>query len=286
MTEQIGSGLRQAQLAKTLQQLRLAAGLGIDQVASVLGCSRSRVSHLESGRNVPHKTDVLVLAPLYGVPERTEELVALWEAANAKGWWDAYRLPRWMQTLVGLENDSVRIRCWALELVPGLAQTEDYARDLLVRQQNPPEGVERGVKLRMERQKNLERGQVFTMVFSEALVHRTAHMNAIGRAQLNHLVKMADRYNVQIRVVPFSAGAHWSMAGSFTLMEFPPDVQLGTVAYRQGADQSDLTDDAVDVAKLEVAFAANLDAALGQDATVDLIKGVLQARGPVGSVGR
>ena len=257
MTEQIGSGLRQAQLAKTLHQLRLAAGLGIDQVSSVLGCSRSRVGHLESGRNVPHKTDVLVLAPLYGVPERTEELVALWEAANAKGWWDAYRLPRWMQTLLGLESDAIRIRCWALELVPGLAQTADYARDLLVRQQNPPEGVERGVELRMERQKNLERGQALTMVFSEALVHRTAHMGDIGRGQLNHLVKTANRYNVQVRAIPFDAGAHWSMAGSFTLMEFPPDVQLGTVAYRQGALQSDLTDEAGDVAKLEATFAAN-----------------------------
>lgn len=279
MTEEIGPGLRKWQLATTLAQLREAAGLDTSQVAERLGCSRARVGHLENGRNTPHKTDIIVMAKMYGVPEREPELIELWEAATAKGWWDAYRLPRETQKLIGLENDATRIRCWALELVPGLGQTEDYARHLMVARHNSPEGIESRVRIQMERQRNLDRGQALSMVFSEALVWRTANMGDVGRGQLQHLIKLADRFNVQVRVVPFTVGAHWSMAGGFTLMDYPPDL-LPTLAYRVGAYQSDLTDHPDVVARLESMYAANLESALDQTATVSLIEGVLQTAEP------
>jgi len=283
VTDEIGPGLRKWQLATTLAQLRTSAGVDVGLVAARLGCSRARVNHLETGRNLPHKTDIIVLAEMYGVPDREDELIALWEAASAKGWWDSFRLPRETQKLIGLENDAIRIRCWTLEVVPGLGQTEDYARHLLVARHHPPEGAERGVRVRMERQRNLDRGQILTMVFSEAMLHRTAAMGDVGRGQLIHLIKMADRVNVQLRVVPFNMGAHWGMSGGFTLMDFPPDL-LPTVAYRQGAAQSDLTDDTSSVALLEAMYAMNLESSLDQPSTVELIEGVLQGMGPAGSI--
>jgi transcriptional regulator with XRE-family HTH domain len=277
--EAIGPGLRKIQMAKTLYRLRVAAGVSLDQAAEALGCAKSRVGHLESARTVPHKPDLIVLSDLYGVPDQLDALLGLWDAAKAKGWWDDYRLPRWLQIYVGLESDAVRLRCWALELVPGLAQTEGYARDVLVAQQSPPSGVERGVQLRMERQRNLERGQVLSMVFSEALIHRTVHMGEAGCEQLTHLIRMSNRYNVQLRIVPFSAGTHRCMAGSFTLMEFPPDMGLGMVAHRQGALHGDFADDPDEVGKLVTTFDGNLAVALDQDASVALIKDVMEAAG-------
>jgi transcriptional regulator with XRE-family HTH domain len=265
-------------MAKTLYRLRTAAQVSYDQAAEALGCAKSRISHLESARTVPHKPDLIVLAQLYGVPDQLPELLELWDAAKAKGWWDVYRVPAWLQKYVGLESDAVRLQCWALELVPGLAQTEEYARDMLVRQQNPPSGVERGVKVHLGRQQNLERGQVLSMVFSEALVWRTAYMGEVGRDQLLHLIRMTHRFNVQLRIVPFSVGAHQCMAGSFTLMEFPPGL-LGMVAYRLGASQGDFTDDEPEVAKLAATYLGNLEVSLDQDASVDLIRGVLETAG-------
>jgi hypothetical protein len=247
-------------------------------VAEALGCSRARVGHLEGGRNPPRKTDVIVMAELYGAKDRLPALLELWEEANAKGWWSTYKLPAWMQAYVGLEADATVIRCFTLELVPGLLQNADYARGALLRQGVPEDEVSRHVSVRMERQRRL--GEIeLEVIVSEALLARTIHMEPYGATQLKWLVDAMGVRGVKVRVFPFAAGGHRSMLGSFTLLEFPKSVS-GPVAYREGVLHGDLIDDQQPVGDLYEVYEDLRTRALSVEDSVELIgRYVTGARG-------
>lgn len=276
-----GPTLRRRQLGMELRRLRLAAGLTREVAADELACSPTKITHLESGRNSPRKAELKVLLQLYGVG--TEEYAALEELrleASERGWWSTAKLPEWLAAYVGLEADASLLRSLELELIPGLLQTEDYARltHVLAKHMTQPDEVERQVAARMQRQRRLTESQPLRLstVVSEAALQRCASHPAIASGQLRHLIERARLPNVELRVLPFSAGMHPSMSGSFTLLSFP-DETLPDAAYQEYAVGGHLIDEQAIVARLDRLFGALRDQALGADESLVLISELLNS---------
>lgn len=101
----------------------------MEDAAAALDCARSRISHIETGRNDVRKPDLEVPLRLYGALDRLETLEDLRREGTRRGWWATYRLPpEWLQAYIGMEADAVSVRGFELELIPGLLQSKDYAR--------------------------------------------------------------------------------------------------------------------------------------------------------------
>ncbi|HEY2764284.1 MAG TPA: helix-turn-helix transcriptional regulator [Pseudonocardiaceae bacterium] len=276
-----GPTLRKRQLGMELRRLRDAAGLSREDAADEIACSPTKVTHLESGRNSPRKAELKVLLQLYGAS--AVEHAALEELrleASERGWWSTAKLPEWLADYVGLEDDASSMRAVALELIPGLLQTEDYAREIhrLAVHTVPQDQIDRWVSARMRRQHRLTGSQPlqFSAVVSEAALRRCACQPAVANGQLKHLITQADLPNVDLRVLPFSAGLNPSMIGTIVLLNFP-DGALPDVAYQEYTVGGHLIDEPMTVARLERIFAALQDQALGVDESLAMISELLTA---------
>lgn len=239
--------MRRRQLGRALRLLREQAGLRTEDAARELDCARSKISHMEGARNPIGKPDLDALLRLYHADRETA--VALEEMrreGKQRGWWATYRLPAWLGDLVGLEADAVTERVVELELIPALLQTEDYARAVhAVGPHKVPSGeMERRVAARMQRQKRLTEPNVLTLsaVISEAALRRVMAQSDVAAGQLQRLVSDAQLPNVSLLVLPFSAGVHGSMSGSFALIDFGLEVSLD-VGYQEYAAGGHLVDD-------------------------------------------
>ncbi len=254
MAAALGPTVRRKQLGAELRRLRRQADVSMEQVAAVLDCARSRVGHVENGRNTIRKAELTVLLDLYGaIDDERTVLDELRQEASKRGWWSTYRLPSWLSTFVGLETDAQTIRTFEGELVPGLLQTEAYARRIHVvaTQSTPREELDRHVAARIERQKRLIGADAtdYGAIVSEAAFRRAlADPEGIGREQIEHLIAIAALPNVALHVLPYAAGLHPSMSGSFTVLDF--DDQAAPVGYQEYAVGGHLVDDPETVRKL------------------------------------
>jgi transcriptional regulator with XRE-family HTH domain len=221
--------VRRRQLMTELRRLRDEAGLTQDDVARRLDWHPTKVMRIETGRTAPHPNDVRVMLGLFGVtnPEQVAALVKLAQDARQRGWWYSYRdvLLNRYEFFIGLEAEASSIRNFELAMVPGLLQTEDYARALI--SGGPMEldatEVDRRVEVRVTRQQALdrdERPQLWVIV-DEAAIRRTVGGPAVMRGQLEALVTAADQARTTIQVVPYSAGAHPGQLGPFVILGFP-----------------------------------------------------------------
>jgi transcriptional regulator with XRE-family HTH domain len=234
-------------LGSRLRRLREAAGVTPEQAAYEIRASRFKISRLENGRVKLKSRDVADLLTLYGVTDggvRTRFL-ALAGRSSAPDWWAQYGdiLPGWFETYVGLEAAAAAIRSFDAQFVPGLLQTEDYARAVtrLGHKTAPLVEIERRVALRRRRQDLLGRPDppVIWSVMDEAVLRRPAGGPAVMREQFRHLTEVASLPHVTLQVIPFASGAHAAESGSFTVLRFSerdlPDVvyleQLTGAAY-------------------------------------------------------
>lgn len=228
--------VRLRRLTAELRRLRKEAGLTGEDVARRLDCDPSWVSRIESGRRMIRAADLLQLLDVYGVHGETRErLLDLARQARERGWWHPFGniIPEWFQAYVGLETEAAELRWYEAELVPGLLQTADYYRAFIstAPQADPPEVIDRKVELRLVRQQRLteEKDPLrLWAILNEAVLHRRVGDPESMRAQLDHLVHLSERQNITIQVLPFAAGPHPAMDGSFVIIEFPeqadPDV--------------------------------------------------------------
>ncbi len=191
---------------------------------------------------------------LYGVPgPQQDSLVQLARESRQKGWWHAYSdaiEPRFA-TYIGLESAASEIRIYEVTLIPGLLQTEDYARAVIAAGtvDGAPEAVERNVAVRMARQPTLltEEPPQLWAVLDEAALHRRVGGSGLMRLQLEHLLEMSALPNVAIQVLPFGAGAHPAMGRPFVILAFPeradPDVvyleDLTSALYVENVEEVD-----------------------------------------------
>ena len=235
MTGEHSPTVRRRRLAAELRALREAAKLTCEDVAEHMECSASKISRVETGRVSVSPRDVRDMLSLYGVDaQHRDSLVQLARESRQKGWWHAYSdtiQPRFA-TYVGLEDAAAEIRTYEVNLVPGLLQTEDYARSVISagNMSGTQEDVERRVALRMARQPALtgsDPPQLWA-VLDEGVLHRAVGGRGQMRLQLEHLADCAAIPNVAVQVIPFGAGAHPGMGKPFVILAFPeradPDV--------------------------------------------------------------
>lgn len=252
-----GPTVRRIQLGTELQRLREAAGVSRPDAAAAIGCSEPRIGHIETGRNAPSKSDLIVLVErLYGADETTlAALEELREEASKRGWWSTYRLPKHLAGYVGLEADAASLRCLDIEMIPGLLQTEGYMRRLYALRAAPPaKEIDRLVRARLQRQSRLSGPDAlqFSAVVSEGALVRCARERAVAGAQLAQLLERARWPNVELRVLPFDRGLHVG-TGPFTLIAFP-DQLLPDAAYQEYAVGGHIIDDPSVVARLATLF--------------------------------
>jgi transcriptional regulator with XRE-family HTH domain len=225
-------------LGAQLRRLREERGITLDAAGYVIRASGSKMSRLETGRVGFKDRDIADLLSFYDVTDdrEREALRDLARSASAHGWWHDYSdvLPSWFEAYVGLEEAATSIRSYEIQFVPGLLQTEDYARavTLLGHHGAPAAEIEQRVGLRMARQVLLSepRSVHLWAVLDEAVLRRPAGRPGVMRRQLQHLLEAADRPNVTIQIIPFAAGAHAAAGGPFSILRFA-DRDLPDVVY-------------------------------------------------------
>jgi transcriptional regulator with XRE-family HTH domain len=246
--------VRRRRLALELRRLREAARLTCEEVAEHLECSTSKVSRIETGRVSVSPRDVRDMLDLYGVSaQEGASLVQLARDSRQKGWWHAYSdtiEPRFA-TYIGLESAASEIRIYEVTLIPGLLQTEEYARTVIAAGTvgGDHDGVERNVALLMARQPPLTSDDPPRLwaVLDEAALRRTVGGSGLMRLQLDHLLDLSRLPNVAIQVIPFGAGAHPAMGRPFVILAVPeradPDVvyleDLTSALYVEDVDEVD-----------------------------------------------
>jgi transcriptional regulator with XRE-family HTH domain len=234
-------------LGVRLRRLREASRISVDQAAYVLRASSSKISRLENGRVSVKDRDIIDLLAFYGVTDEAlrEELRAMAARANSRGWWDDYSdlLPGWFEEYIGLEEAAIQIRAYEVQLVPGLLQTEDYARAVTLLEYSNPKEISRRVSLRMTRQAILSRPKPTKLwvVLDEAALRRPLGGSSVMRAQLKHLIEMSQRDNVTIQVMPFKIGGHPAVGGPFSVLQFA-ERDLSDVVYLEQLASSQYLD--------------------------------------------
>ena len=270
--------LRARRLALELLRRREAAGLTREEAARQLEWSTSTIFRIETGRSRPQPGNVRVLLELYGVsgPER-DGLIRLAREARQPGWWHSFRdvLPNPYEVLIGLEAGAASIRNFEPVVVPGLLQTEEYARQMS--RGGPREldrdDIERRVQVRMERQRILpreDRPRLWTVI-DEAVIRRAVGGSEVMREQLRHLIDSAEQGKTTLQVVPFSAGAHAGTTGPFIILDFPEPTDPAVVYVETLAGDLYLEERA-DVDRYTLAFDRLLAAALHPDDSVRLVQ--------------
>jgi transcriptional regulator with XRE-family HTH domain len=242
-------------LGAQLRRLREAKGISREEAGYEIRASRSKISRLEHGRVGFKERDVTDLLALYGVSDEREcaVLASLAEKANVQGWWAKYHdvMPEWFEIYIGLEQASSLIRSYELQFVPGLFQTEDYARavTILGHRPAPTAEIERRVELRRARQELLTcpAPPIVWTVVDEAALRRPIGGPDVMRGQLEHLIEISELRNIVLQIMPFRRGGHAAAGGAFTIVRFAerdlPDLvyleQLTTAVYLDRREDTD-----------------------------------------------
>jgi hypothetical protein len=238
-----------------LRRLREGKSITPEEAGYEIRASRSKISRVEHGRVGFKVRDIEDLLTLYGVTDADERrrMLMLAQQANNQGWWAKYDdiMPDWFESYVGLEQATSLIRTYELQFVPGLFQSEDYARAVTVlgHRSAPASEIDRRVLLRLQRQELLAAQDPprIWAVIDESALRRPVGGRDVMRAQLRHLVEVADLPRVTLQVMPFSQGGHPAAGGSFTILRFAepdlPDIvyieQLTGALYLDRRDEAD-----------------------------------------------
>jgi transcriptional regulator with XRE-family HTH domain len=221
-----------------LRRLRDQAGITIEVVADRMECSSSKVSRIETGHIGASPRDVRDMLTIYGVDGKTaDELVQLARDAKQKGWWQAYG-----QVLtgayVGLEAAASRIRSYEAQVVPHLLQTPEYAREVITasRPDLSPEHLAQRLEVRDRRQAILTQEDPLDLwvILDEAALRRTVGGPALMRVQMERIISHIQESKVTLQILPFCAGAHAGMDGSFSILEYEEQVNPD-VAFAENA---------------------------------------------------
>ena len=221
------------QLASRLKELRERAGLTMAEVAAAIEINQGSLSRIESGDRGTSPILVRAMLDRYGVidPVVRDDVLDLVraDAAQRQQWWRKYAAAinnAGFGGFLALESSASSLRNYEPSLIPGLLQTEGYARAVMTGMgiDLAPDRAEELVKLRMERKKQLEGGDGCTLwaVIDEAALHRIKDSPALLKGQLEHLLVMGDRTNVTIQLMPFNASFYPGLQGPFVLMGFAP----------------------------------------------------------------
>jgi transcriptional regulator with XRE-family HTH domain len=223
--------VQRRRLRSELRRIRLGTKQTQEQVAAAMDWSLSKLIRIEKGSVNISTNDLKVLLDHYGIVDvdRVEELIALAKAARERSWWSAYSSfasPQFLQ-FIEYQTAAMITRSFESLLIPGLLQTEEYAREVIKEFSGPQTSKERLdtlVALRMKRQELLKQmgpPPWFFFILDEGVIRRMVGGKDVMNGQIRHLIELADRADVTIEVLPFSAGVHSGMHGPFVILEFP-----------------------------------------------------------------
>jgi transcriptional regulator with XRE-family HTH domain len=273
--------VRRRELGAFLRALRTEQGLTLEQVAEHLLCTPSKVSRMETGRRGITSRDVRDLCNLYGITDRLERdrLMTLAEEGRQQAWWAPYDLD--YAGLVGLEAAATAISDFQSSVVPGLLQTADYARaghEGAIPRFGPDE-IDQNVEAKLKRQQRLVETNppAFSAVLDEAVLHRVTGGWQVMRAQLEHLIDVADMPNVVIQVVPFSIGAHPGVESNFIILELPlltDDAVAADVVFVEGLSGKSYLDRPKDLDRYRQVFRRLQQLALNPEESLEMIAAI------------
>ncbi|SDG52904.1 Helix-turn-helix domain-containing protein [Sinosporangium album] len=227
-------------LGSQLRRLRIANGITREEAGEAIRGSHAKISRLELGRVGFKARDVADLLTLYGVtdPVEREALLKLVDQAKAQGWWHKYGdvLPAWFEVYVGLEEAAHVIRSYEIQFVPGLLQTRDYARAVIMLGHGAASvtEIERRIALRAARQERMRRpgAPKLWAVIDEAALRRPLGGRAVLREQIDYLIEAIESPNVVLQIIPFASGGHAAAGGPFTILRFA-EPELPDVVYME-----------------------------------------------------
>jgi transcriptional regulator with XRE-family HTH domain len=267
-------------LAAQLRELREQAGLTQEEVSERTGKDRSTLYSIENAQRRPQPSTLIQLLDVYGIadPLRSELLAALKESKQ-RGWMRPYRseLPEIYSDYIAFEDEARSISNYESLFIPGLLQTEEYARSQ-IRGTIPgvsEQEVEVRVAARIDRQNVLvkEGAPRLWAIMDEAALRRLVGGRDVMRGQVARLLDVSSMPNVTIQVLPFSAGAHPGMDGSFVLLDFP-DEDDPHIVYIESAAGGLFLEEVAEIRRYTLMFQHLRAAASGLDATAALLHAI------------
>ncbi|MGW7521277.1 helix-turn-helix domain-containing protein [Streptomyces sp. NPDC054796] len=249
-----------------LRRLRDEAGLTLAQLGSVLYCTGSLIGQIETASKTPTLDFVQRVDAALGAEGA---LLRLWDLVKRS------RLPSWYQKIAEMEATAREIRVFQAQLVHGLLQTEEYARAVIGVM--PHDEIDSKVAARLDRQRILEREQapLLWVVLGEGVLYQEIGGKNVMRGQLARLLNYRHNNNVQIQVLPFSAGAHTGLSGSFSIFSF---ARKDDVAYAEDYEGGNSTIDPVEVRARSLRYDLLRASALPPGDSADLIARVMEER--------
>jgi transcriptional regulator with XRE-family HTH domain len=253
--------VQRRRLRAELKKARQTSGLTQDQVAAEMDWSPSKVIRIEAGSSGISANDLKALLQLYGVKdlEQIDSLLALARAGREqRSWWREYRevAPQSLLQLIEYESVAHVIRQFESMVIPGILQTEGYAHAVLENHYNEEPGSDQLhalVELRTRREDlfDAENRPSFHFILDEAVVRRKVGGPSVMRRQLKRLIEVAEKPDVTIEMIPFSAGLHAGMKGPFEIIEFanPSDRDIVYLETPRGDIFSDDSDETLRYSK-------------------------------------
>ena len=272
--------VRHRRLTLELRRLREAARLTCEEVADRMECSASKISRVETGRVSVSPRDVRDMLEIYGVPEdQRESLVQLARESRQKGWWHAYAdsVQPHYATYLGLESAASEIRTFRVNHIPGLLQTEDYARAMIGQTAGKSQAEDHrrfAILTERQRQSRANAPRVWA-VLDEAALRRHVGGPEVMRAQIEHLRDLRSAPNFFLQVVPFGGEAQACMDSPFTILGFPDQADPNVVCLRYPTGVL-WVEEMAEVDRYHTFFHHLQAAALSFDDTVNLMTSVLK----------
>jgi transcriptional regulator with XRE-family HTH domain len=272
--------LLRRQLGAELRRLRERTQRTVADVAAGLGWSQSKLSRIETATIGIRGADLERLLTEYEVGDKERSrLLALRGQARQRAWWEAYgdALPDPYETLIGFEAEAGAIRTYEAQVVPGLLQTDEYAKAVTQADgvYDEPEVLGQRVAVRMARQAVLTREPPPTLwaILDEAVLRRPIGGPDVLRRQLLRLVEVSERSTVTIQVLPFAVGAHRALAGSFAILEFPGESDHPLV-YSEGMTGGVFRSKSEEVQSYSTSFESLYESALDPESSLRFLVGV------------
>ena len=270
-------------LGAQLRRLREQAGISREDAGYQIRASGSKISRMELGRVSFRERDIADLVEFYGVIDPTEKelLLTLAREANAAPWYSKFgdAMPDWFAMYVGLEESASLIRGYDMQFVPGLLQTEEYARAVIqVGAVSADEAeIDRRVALRLGRQKLLTREEPprFWVVMDEAALWRPIGGRDVMRGQLMRLMAVVEEPSITLQVMPFKFGGHAAEGGAFTILRFA-DEEMSDIVYLEQLTTAQYLDKPDDVERYAAVMERLSVTAASPERTQEILTGLLK----------